>query len=163
MKKEMKCKKTTLLMLTLAFTLVLMTAVMATAKPSTGNMALIPGGPEHTTYGIPGWSGPITGDINGYIYFFYLPESKAVGQAYFFWEIFLITNGDANGYGDTVYLMGADSGVVTWKNNKYRMNGVITEANSPYEDLIDCNYHMSGYITWDNGVPLTAPGIFRIN
>jgi len=150
-------------MLALALTSVLTTAVIVNAKPLYGYMALDRGGPEHPELGSPGWSGPITGDINGYMYFFNT-DKKDVGQAHFFWEIWLITDGDGEEYGDTL-LIGTDNGVVTWKNDKYRMNGVVTEAYGEYGHLVGRNVHMSGFITFDpdTGAPLTAPGTFRVN
>ena len=159
----MKRKVSNLLMLTLALTSVLMTAITVNAKPSYGAMALDRGGPVHPEYGSPGWSGPITGDINGYMYFFNTGKKDA-GQAHHFWEIWLITDGNGIEYGNTL-LMGTDNGVVTWKNDKYRMNGVVTEANGDYEHLFGRNVHMSGIITFDpdTGAPLTAPGTFRVN
>ena len=159
----MKSKKNKLMMLTLVTASVLMTFVIVNAKPLYGYMALDRGGPEHPTLGAPGWNGPITGDITGHMYFFNT-GSKDVGQAHFFTEVWLITDGGAEDYGNTL-LMGTDAGVVTWKNDKYRMNGVVTEAYGDYAHLVGHNVHMSGYITFDpdTGAPLTAPGIFRVN
>lgn len=51
-----------------------------------------------------------------------------------------------------------DSGVVSWANDKYRMNGVVTEAYFDYEHLVGHNVHMSGSITFDGDTPATAPG-----
>lgn len=157
----MRCKASKLLMLALALALVLVPAVLVNAKPLYGEMALffMAPGPVHPDYGAPVWSGTISGDINGNMYF-YNTGSKDVGQAHHFWEVWLITDGD----GDTL-LTGTDKGVVSWKNNKYRMNGVVTDAALQYEDLFGRNVHMSGIITFDpdTGLPATAPGVFRVN
>ena len=49
------------------------------------------------------------------------------------------------------------------KNDKYRMNGVVTEAYGNYEHLVGHRVHMSGIITWDpSGDPENAPGSFRV-
>ena len=156
----MKCKASTLLMLALTLTSVLMTAVIVNAKPLYGEMALdfMAPGPVHPELGIPPvWSGTITGDINGKM-FFYNTGAKDVGQAHHFWEVWLITDENWN-----TLLTGTDKGVVSWANDKYRMNGVVTEAYGEYEHLIGHNVHMSGIITWADGTPATAPGIFRVN
>ena len=151
----MRCEKSKLLMLTIAITSVLMTAVIVNAEPLYGEMALYFTGPPPN----PVWSGTITGDIDGEM-FFYNTGGKDVGQAHFFWEIWLITDGDGN-----TLLTGTDTGVVSWANAKYRMNGIVTEAYGDYAHLIGHNVHMSGSITFDpdTGLPATAPGVFRVN
>jgi hypothetical protein len=119
----MNRKKSKLLMLTLALTSVLMTAVIVNAKPLCGEIYLEPGGPEHPDYGFPVWSGPITGDIDGEMFFF-ATGYKDVGQVHFFEEIWLITDKDG-----VMLLTGTDTGVLSWANSKGRMNGVVTDAN----------------------------------
>ena len=61
-------------------------------------------------------------------------------------------------------LTGTDEGIVS-PNSKYRMNGEVTDAAEQWSHLIGRTVHMSGYITWDpdTGMPLTAPGTFRVN
>jgi hypothetical protein len=149
----MKCKKSKLLMLALALTSVLMTAVIVNAKPLYGVMALDFTGPAN-----PVWTGTISGDIGGKMYF-YNTGGRDVGQAHFFEETWLITDQD-----DVMLLTGTDTGVVSWASLKYRMNGVVEDAAPGYEYLIGHNVHMSGTITLDGaGVPETAPGVFRVN
>ena len=156
----MKYNKTKLLMLTFAITSVLITVVIVNAKPLYGDMTLnfqAPG-PVHPDLLIsPVWSGTISGDIEGKMYF-YNTGGKDVGQAHFFEETWLITD---NGGG--WLLTGTDKGVVSWKNNKYRMNGVVPEAFGDYAGLVGHNVHMSGIITWAGENPATAPGVFRVN
>lgn len=127
-------------------------------KPLRGAMELyfMAGGPD-IGYGSPVWSGTITGDINGEMYF-YSTGAKDVGQAHHFWEVWYITTVDGD-------LIGTDKGVVSWENDKYRMNGVVTEATRNWAYLEGRNVHMSGIITWDpdTGLPATAPGTFRVN
>ena len=144
-------------MLALALTSVLMTAVIVNAKPLMCTMDLIKvhTGPPHPEWGPNTWSGTISGDIEGNIYF-YKTEGKLVGQANHYWEVWLITDDD-----DNMLLMGTDKGVVSLKNLKYRMSGVVTDAAPQYEHLIGRNVYMSGEV-----IPLDppeGPGIFRVN
>jgi len=141
-------------LLVLAFALVLVPAVSAQPmKPLRGEMELFFTGPAN-----PLWTGTISGDINGDMYF-YATGSKDVGQVHHFWEVWNITNGDGD------LLIGTDKGVVSWKNGEYRMNGVVTEATGNWAYLEGHRVHMSGYITFDpaTGLPATAPGTFRVN
>ena len=148
----MRCEKSKLLMLALALTSVLMTAVIVNAKPLYGVMAL-----DFTGLTNPVWSGTISGDINGKMYFINT-GGRDVGQAHFFEETWLIT--DEN---DDMLLTGTDTAVVSWRNAKYRMNGVVLDAAPKYTHLIGHNVHMSGIITFDGETPDTAPGVFRVN
>jgi hypothetical protein len=154
--KRMQCKASTLLMLGLALTSVLVTAVIVNAKPLYGEMELYF---QPDTAPSPVWSGTISGDINGCMHF-YNTGDVVVGQADHFWEIWVITDCEGN-----MLLEGTDKGVFSMKNGKYRMNGVVTDAVGDYEYLIGHNVHMSGIITFDpdTGFPLTAPGTFRVN
>lgn len=120
---------------------------------------------------IPVWEGTIM--FEGYqdafgLRFFHLSPDKGFSQASPFeeyFEIYDLINPEH------VYLGGPDVGVTTLANSKYRMNGEIEVANSPFEGWLERNVHMSGIITWQNIgtvdepiiVPATAPGIFRIN
>ena len=164
----MKYTKNKLLTLTLALVSILMTVVVVNAIPLYGEMALNfqALGPTHPDLIIdPVWSGTISGDIEGKM-FYYNTGRKDVSQAHFFEETWLITDEDVN-----TLLTGTDSGVVSWANDKYRMNGVVTEAYGDYAHLVGHNVHMSGSITWQNiGTPeepvmqpATAPGMFRVN
>jgi hypothetical protein len=154
----MKGKASTLLVLALVLTSVFMTAVIVKAKPLSCTMDLIklPLGPPHPEWGPNTWSGTISGDIDGNIYF-YKTAGKIVGQARHFWEVWLITDDE-----DNMLLMGTDKGVVSSKNGKFRMSGVVTDAVPQFEYLIGRNVYMCGEI-----IPLTAPpeadGIFRVD
>ena len=162
----MKGKESSLLLLALALTSVLMTAIIVNAKPLCGEMAL-------DFYGHiapPVWRGTISGDINGFMVFFNTGV-KDVGQAHHFWEIWEIYDKPWDDPTKVLLIRGTDKGVVTWKNNKYRMNGVVTEATGDWTYLVGHNVHMSGDITWQEIVtpegpiviPATAPGEFRVN
>ena len=79
-----------------------------------------------------------------------------------FAEVWLISSDKK---GKKMLLTGTDEGVVS-PNSEYRMNGVVTGAAPQWSHLIGRTIHASGYITWDPdipGLPLTAPGTFRIN
>ena len=156
----MTCKKNTFLILALAVTSAFMTVAIVNAKPLYGEMALLffAPGPVHPEFGPPVWSGTITGDINGYMYF-YGTGAKDVGNTHQFWEVWLITDELGN-----ILLTGTDKGV-TNSNDKYRMNGVVAEAYCEYKNLVGHRVHMNGIITWDpvTGAPATAPGVFRVN
>jgi hypothetical protein len=61
-------------------------------------------------------------------------------------------------------LLGTDEGVVTFKNDKYRMNGEVTEAYGIFSGWIGRSVYMNGIIQWyPFGAPQYAPGEFRIN
>ena len=111
----------------------------------------------------PIWIGTVTGDINGLIYFTNVGTGKwgnqEPGVTLHFAEVWLITDESGN-----MLLTGTDEGVVS-PNSDYRMNGVVTDAAPLWSHLIGRNIHASGYITWDpvTGMPLTAPGTFRVN
>jgi len=143
--------KRLIVLLALAFVVALVPALPARAKkPLRGTMELFFTGPAN-----PVWTGTISGDINGDMYF-HNTGSKDVGQAHHFWEIWEIWDGD------DLLLRGIDEGVVSWKNSKYRMNGEVTEASPEWENLIGRKVHMNGSITFVDGVPATAPGTFRV-
>jgi hypothetical protein len=113
-------------------------------------------------YGVnPIWRGTVSGDINGYMDFTNIGTGKsgnqAPGHTIHFGEIWQI-------WSDDFLLRGTDKGVVTLANSKYRMNGIVTEAEGTWAHLVGHRVHMSGTITWDpdSGAPLTAPGIFQV-
>jgi hypothetical protein len=153
----MKRKRYTNLMLALALTSVLMTAVVVNAKPLQCTMDLIKdsSGPPPPAGGHNTWTGTVSGDIEGNIYF-YKTDAKLVGQAKHFWEVWLITDAE-----DNMLLMGTDKGVVSLANLEYRMNGVVTDAAPEYAHLIGRNVYMGGEIT-TMGPPPLAIGIFRV-
>lgn len=150
----MKHKASNILVLTLILS-VLVTVVVVNGKPLYGEMELYF---QPATAPSPVWSGTISGDINGCMYF-YNTGDVVVGQADHFWEIWLITDCEGN-----MLLEGTDKGVFSMKNGMYRMNGVVTDAATGYSHLVGRNVHMSGTITFDpeTGMPATAPGIFQI-
>lgn len=87
---------------------------------------------------------------------------KDGGQAHHFVENFEIYKlGDPT----IVYLKGPDAGVTTFANSKFRMNGVVKEANEPFEAWLDRSVHISGLIIWGPAGPPPVSGIgtVRIN
>jgi len=153
----MKGKPSNLLVLALVLTSVLMTAVIVHAKPleSTMDLVKVPLGPSHPEWGHNTWSGTVSGDIDGNIYF-YKTDGKHMGQAKHFAEVWLITDED-----DNMLLWGTDKGVVSLKSLSYRMSGVVIYAAPQYADLIGRNVYMSGEIIFT--APPEATGIFRVN
>lgn len=181
-------------LLALAFTLALVPAVPAQAKkPLVGTMALefnlLWPGPQAD---IPDWAGNITFNGDEYrMLFFAIGSGKAFtedpGKVHFFSEIWAIYNTTVDDFTTLLpsnekrdwagwlpsatpvglVLWGYDAGVVAWQNDKYRMNGNVTEASKPFEAWEGRNVHMSGIIEWqeiDGKVaPHHAPGTFRIN
>jgi hypothetical protein len=141
----------------LAFTLMLLLAGTTQAEsPLIGQMEL------DFYLDNPIWRGSITGDIAGEIFFTNVGTGKRgnqePGNTLTFSEVWLITDEQGN-----MLLTGTDEGVVS-PNSEYRMNGVVTDAAPQWSHLIGRNVHASGYITWDpTGLPVTAPGTFRIN
>jgi len=156
-KKGMKGKAPILLVLALALTSVLMTAVIVNAKPVTCTMDLVkvPLGPPHPEWGPNTWSGTISGYIEGNIYF-YKTGGKLVGQANHFSEVWLITDGAGN-----TLLMGIDKGVVSLKSFSYRMSGIVIGAAEQYQHLKGRSVYMSGDIVFS--APPEATGIFRVS
>jgi len=155
----MKGKPSRILFVTITLLSILLTIGIVHAKPQYGEMKLydpLPTDPLHPEYGILVWSGTITGDINGKMYF-YNSGGRDVGQVSFFEETWLIN--DENG---DMLLLGTDQGVVSWNNLKYRMNGVVTDAASEYANLLGHNVHMRGVIIPSDTI-WQAPGVFRVN
>ena len=155
MKIRMNGRKSILLMLVLASSLI--TVVTINASPIMSGIALVkvPLGPPHPEWGPNTWSGTVIGAIEGNIYF-YKTGGKLVGQANHFEEVWLITDNEGN-----MLLMGTDHGVVSLKSFSYRMNGVVTDTAPQYESLIGRNVYMSGDIYFLT--PPQAHGIFRVN
>ena len=152
-------------MLTLALVSVLMTIIVAQAKPLYGEMELYippignpPAAPEGSWLT---WGGTISGDINGNMFFYKTDGRWPSEMNSHFWEIWIITDIQGN-----MLLMGTDKGVVSWANLKYRMNGVVTNAAPQYTSLIGHRVHMYGDIIEgdeDLDIPWEAPGVFRVN
>ena len=111
------------------------------------------------------WEGTI--DFEGYPTYgirFHHTGGEIKGQSNHFEESFEIFDGSG------VLLAGPDAGVEPIANKppapvKYMSNGVVEVANAPFEMWLGRNTHMSGIVIFDQvtGVPLTAPGTFRIN
>lgn len=160
----MKRTGSKLLMLAIAATLaVILVAPALAKKPLRGTMELEFNpdwsGPSED---VPEWTGSITIDDAVYDMEFYnlgtgKQGNQAPGNTIHFGEIWVILNGD------TLLMKGTDEGVVSLANSKYRMNGEVTEAYSDFAIWDGNKVHMSGYITWDDGAPATAPGTLRIN
>ena len=155
----MRKRTSTLVVTTLLLSLALTSLAVAYAKPLYGTMALYKPatGPPPPAGGTLSWSGTITGDINGNMYF-YKTAGLQIGNTKHFWEVWLIT--DEN---DNMLLMGTDKGVVTIANWKYRMNGEVTDAAPEYAHLIGHQVHMSGIVIHYSATVKEAPGTFRVN
>jgi len=169
-------KRLSVSLIALAVTLVLIPAVSVQAKPIKCEFDL----DRYPT--LPKWVGPIlTGEFglaedgtSRFIILFYNTANKdpnidGPNAIHHFWEIWEIRAGDYTLYdpadpeGFPLVLRGDDKGVVTWKNDKYQMNGEITEVGvdfPQYSYLLGHQIHMNGVITYD---PLKAPGFIRIN
>jgi len=119
------------------------------------------------------WAGTVAIDGETYGMAFFPTGSRQTGEAFHFdenWVVYEEPFGfDEPGLltecpeGDIV-LSGYDSGV-TSPNAKYRMSGAVEVAASGFDDWDGRRVHMDGEITYDEttGVPLTAPGSFRLN
>jgi len=124
----------------------------------------------------PVWVGTVTLDDVEYGMAFFnigigkpFDESPSPAVSFFgeVWEIYDVGTGvmDPLGFerGDIV-MMGRDAGVVSFNNNKYRMNGSVEEAFGDFLGWVGRNVHMSGTISFDDfGAPQFAPGTFRVN
>ncbi len=164
-------KKVTLLLVILVLLLVLLPAGMASARnPLRCEIT-------YTFVGAPDsqgrfilWEGNITGDIEGTIRWWGDPFAfRYTGQASHYGSSWEIVDGDGN-----VLLAGEGSGTTTArheKNSNWRANGVITEANGPFENWLGGHDHQSGHFTWQvvqtpDG-PMTIPeagaGTLRVN
>jgi hypothetical protein len=121
------------------------------------------------TQGDVAWDGTIEFEDDGIygIRFHHLSPSKGYSQASPFEEYFEIYD---LGTPAVIYLAGPDEGLTTLANKlpgpvKYRMNGEIEVANTPFEMWLGRNVHISGVINGDPVllIPVSAPGTFRIN
>ena len=115
------------------------------------------------------WVGPISGDIEGVVKWWLLPESPPpkspptgqVGHMLFRWEIW-----DGPGE-DAVLLLAGDENERTiirhGKNSVWRANGIVTEASEEFEDYIGSQTHDGGNFTWAApGLPEHGFGTLRI-
>lgn len=170
----MKGKASSLLLLTLAFTLALLPAETAQAKkPLIGTMDLEYnlGWPEPQDE-IPDWVGTITIDGEEYdMLFFAIGSGKAFddafkGKIHFFEEIWAIYDLDdgfpaipSNDPDDWAYflpkndpdelvLWGYDKGQTNIQTSKYHMTGNVEEAFGGFSMWEGRNVYMSGIIEW---------------
>jgi hypothetical protein len=113
------------------------------------------------------WVGPISGDIEGVVKWWLLPESPPpdapdtaqVGHMLFRWEIW---NAD-----ETELLLAGEERERTivrhGKNSVWRANGTVTEASPAFEDYIGSQMHDGGNFTWAApGLPDHGEGTLRI-
>jgi hypothetical protein len=175
-------RKRFILLLAMLLVLSLAVAVPANAEePLRGDMELYFnlgfGNPDAPCPDIT-WAGTVELDGVTYGMAFYPTDAKDVGKTHHFvedWEIYDAPYEFMGGVlaecvpGDIV-LSGTDVGVSS-PNSKYRMNGTVGEAFAPFAEWAGRSVHMSGDITWTEivvgygviVVPVTAPGVFRIN
>jgi hypothetical protein len=138
---------------------VLVAVYVVNARRLTAEMDLYkpPTGPEHSEWGTLSWSGTISGEINGNIYF-YNSGRIVVGDVKHFWEVWFITDDTGD-----MLLLGTDKGVVSLDNMQFRMNGEVIDAAPQYEHLIGRNVHMSGTVISLGSGAKQAPGEFQVN
>ena len=109
------------------------------------------------------WDGPLHGDIEGQIRWWFVPQGGPPNmpgkeQVKFYearWEIL-----DSE---DLLLLAGDDAGTTATPGEKdgiWRGNGKVTEAYGEFEDWIGRRIYESGTVYW---YPLSGDGIFRIN
>ena len=93
----MKRKVSIHLVLALVLASVFTTAIMVNAKPvyMTMDLVKLPLGPPHPEWGPNTWSGTVSGDIVGFIYY-YKTGGKRVWQANHFTEVWLVLDSDDN-------------------------------------------------------------------
>jgi hypothetical protein len=187
--KRVKVKACSLLLF--VFTLALLPVGFTQAKkPLIGTMDLefntgwFVHGPQAF---VPDWVGTITIDNDVYgMLFFAIGSGKPFtadppgGSVHFFEEIWAIYDTDFEGSipssdlddwedylpindPSELILWGYDVGITNKINTKYHMNGNVEYAAEGWEMYLGRNVYMSGEITWDAGLPLYAPGTFRIN
>lgn len=125
---------------------------------------------------VPVWVGTVTLDGVEYGMAFFnvgtgkpFDESPSPAVSFFeeVWEIYDVDTGVMNPSGferGDIVMKGPDAGVVSFNNNKYRMNGSVGEAFGDFSGWAGRNVHMSGTISfYDFGAPQFAPGTFRVN
>lgn len=158
-------------------TLSLIVAAPAAAKrPGGGDMDLY----LNFGFGMPGapcpavtWAGTVElgGDLYGIA--FMATGAKDVGATHHFselWEVYDAPFDFTGGVlvectaGDLV-LAGDDRGVGTMVNGRFHMSGRVSAAAPPFEDWLGRVVYIKGSAIVDpaSGVPLMAPGSFRLN
>jgi len=142
-----------LLALALAFTLVLVPAVLA--QPNKPLRYEFEAELDPT---IPGWRGSITsGDLFGCDIIWVTRAKYVIGESVHFFETWEITDGN----GDVV-LAGFDEGVTRLQNGKFTGNGRVTEAYDAWSGLIGCKEYMSGTVDFTT-TPWTCTGTLVIH
>lgn len=125
---------------------------------------------------VPIWVGTVTIDEADYGMAFFnigtgkpFAEHPSASVSFFgeIWEIYDVDTGvmDPAAFvrGD-ILMAGTDQGVVSFNNNKYRMNGSVEEAYGIFEMWAGRRVHMSGTVEfYPFGAPQFAPGTFRVN
>jgi hypothetical protein len=109
------------------------------------------------------WDGPLYGDIEGRIRWWFVlgagpPNMPGKQQVKFYEARWEILDDDEN-----LLLAGNSSGTTATPGEKdgiWRGNGIVTEAYLGFEDWIGCRIYESGTVYW---YPLSGDGIFRIN
>ena len=123
-----------------------------------------------------GWQGPITGDINGCIewWFDLNPGFAVTGQASHYDLTVEVHEGACPGEdpapaAGAVILAADGSGTTTdrhMKNSNWRSNGTVTVAEGDYASWLGRHVHESGHFEWDDADPpnpLKGTSDFRVN
>lgn len=123
-----------------------------------------------------GWQGPISGDINGCIewWFDLEPGMIITGQASHYDLTVEVHEGACPENGKApatsqVILAADGSGTTTdrhMKNSNWRSNGIVTVAEGEYASWLGRHVHESGHFEWDDADPpnpLQGTSDFRIN
>lgn len=138
-------------------------SVVKPAANLNGEMSIVTN-PSAATPNDPVWIGTI--DLEGYddlfgIRFFHIDDNGMnPPKAYLFeewWEIYTLPNGP-------IVLAGPDSGVMSWPNGKFRMNGEVSTAKAPIEEgWMGRNVHIQGMMWPIGNNQFEATGTFRVN
>jgi hypothetical protein len=139
-----KCKKSVAL-LALAFTLILVPAVLA--KPNKPLIIVMSWDVFWEPY--VGWNGPVSGDINGFIEVTldearWTPHEKTEHWIEH-WVILTEEGGDP-------IIWGEEEGIASMANGKCNARGRITGATEGWTHLIGCIFH------WKGNAEMTDPG-----
>ena len=127
----------------------------------------------------PVWVGTVTlDDVEYGMAFFNIGTGKPFDESpspavSFFGEVWVIYDVDTGNMDPSgfvpghIVMTGPDAGVVSFNNNKYRMNGSVKntyEGTRDFSGWEGRNVHMSGTVLFDKlGFPQFAPGTFRVN
>jgi hypothetical protein len=116
------------------------------------------------------WNGTIDfGDYGEYSIAFFTFPPRDRSQVVIFDEDFIIYElGTDWSIPGNVVLKGSTKGTLVYANKlpdpaKYQSNGVITEANGPFEMCADRPVHIKGTVFYSQSGPPTAVGVIRIN